>query len=104
MIFVLRDPGVRWDRQLRPPADDRRARTWRFPAAECAELTGCCPSRALLFVGSFAAPGGAFDAGWTGYAPLSTGAPLGQSFFNLGVQFAGGLVDRNGAQLSWSRS
>ena len=36
-----------------------------------------------------AAPGGAFDAGWTGYAPLSTGAPLGQSFFNLGVQFAG---------------
>ena len=34
-------------------------------------------------------PGGAFDAGWTGYAPLSTGAPLGQSFFNLGVQFAG---------------
>jgi cytochrome c oxidase subunit 1 len=34
-------------------------------------------------------PGGAFDAGWTGYAPLSTEAPLGQSFFNLGVQFAG---------------
>ena len=38
---------------------------------------------------SFLVPGGAFDAGWTGYAPLSTGAPLGQSFFNLGVQFAG---------------
>ncbi len=42
-----------------------------------------------IFMGSFLAPGGAFDAGWTGYAPLSTGAPLGQSFFNVGVQFAG---------------
>src|SRR3954453_289115 len=47
------------------------------------------PIAGVLFVGSFACPGGAFDAGWTGYAPLSTGAPLGQSFFNLGVQFAG---------------
>src|SRR6478609_4540513 len=47
------------------------------------------PIAGLLFVGSFLCPGGAFDAGWTGYAPLSTGAPLGQSFFNLGVQFAG---------------
>src|SRR6478672_6783260 len=47
------------------------------------------PMAGLLFIGSFLAPGGAFDAGWTGYAPLSTGAPLGQSFFNLGVQFAG---------------
>ena len=47
------------------------------------------PMAGILFIGSFLAPGGAFDAGWTGYAPLSTGAPLGQSFFNLGVQFAG---------------
>src|SRR3954447_6591455 len=47
------------------------------------------PIAGLMFVGSFLAPGGAFDAGCTGYAPLSTGAPLGQSFFNLGVQFAG---------------
>ena len=47
------------------------------------------PVAGLLFLGSYLAPGGAFDAGWTGYAPLSTGAPLGQSFFNLGVQFAG---------------
>jgi cytochrome c oxidase subunit 1 len=47
------------------------------------------PLAGLLFIGSYLAPGGAFDAGWTGYAPLSTGAPLGQSFFNLGVQFAG---------------
>ena len=47
------------------------------------------PIAGFLFLGSYAVPGGAFDAGWTGYAPLSTGAPLGQSFFNLGVQFAG---------------
>jgi cytochrome c oxidase subunit 1 len=47
------------------------------------------PFAGILFVGSFLVPGGAFDAGWTGYAPLSTGAPLGQSFFNIGVQFAG---------------
>ncbi|MEZ5155739.1 MAG: cbb3-type cytochrome c oxidase subunit I [Solirubrobacterales bacterium] len=47
------------------------------------------PMAGVLFLSSFLAPGGAFDAGWTGYAPLSTGAPLGQSFFNLGVQFAG---------------
>ena len=47
------------------------------------------PIAGLLFIASYFVPGGAFDAGWTGYAPLSTGAPLGQSFFNLGVQFAG---------------
>ena len=47
------------------------------------------PFAGILFIVSFLVPGGAFDAGWTGYAPLSTGAPLGQSFFNLGVQFAG---------------
>ncbi|MGB6424892.1 MAG: cbb3-type cytochrome c oxidase subunit I [Solirubrobacterales bacterium] len=47
------------------------------------------PIGGILFMSSFLVPGGAFDAGWTGYAPLSTGAPLGQSFFNLGVQFAG---------------
>src|ERR1700754_2479472 len=47
------------------------------------------PLAGIVFLVSFLAPGGAFDAGWTGYAPLSTGAPLGQSFFNIGVQFAG---------------
>ncbi len=47
------------------------------------------PIAGVIFLASFLAPGGAFDAGWTGYAPLSTGAPLGQSFFNVGVQFAG---------------
>ncbi|MBS1879570.1 MAG: cytochrome c oxidase subunit I [Actinobacteria bacterium] len=43
----------------------------------------------IILLGSFLAPGGAFDAGWTGYAPLSTGAPLGQSFFNVGLVIAG---------------
>ena len=47
------------------------------------------PLAGIIFLSSFLVPGGAFDAGWTGYAPLSTGAPLGQSFFNVGVQFAG---------------
>jgi len=47
------------------------------------------PLAGIIFISSFLVPGGAFDAGWTGYAPLSTGAPLGQSFFNIGVQFAG---------------
>ena len=47
------------------------------------------PFAGILFIASFLVPGGAFDAGWTGYAPLSTAAPLGQSFFNIGVQFAG---------------
>ncbi len=47
------------------------------------------PMAGIIFLASFLAPGGSFDAGWTGYAPLSTGAPLGQSFFNIGVQFAG---------------
>ncbi|MCO5315990.1 MAG: cbb3-type cytochrome c oxidase subunit I [Solirubrobacterales bacterium] len=47
------------------------------------------PIAGIIFLGSFLAPGGAFDAGWTGYAPLSGGAPLGQTFFNVGVQFAG---------------
>jgi cytochrome c oxidase subunit 1 len=42
-----------------------------------------------LLLTSFALPGGAFDAGWTGYAPLSTGAPLGQSFFNLAMNVSG---------------
>ena len=47
------------------------------------------PLAGLLFLASYFVPGGAFDTGWTGYAPLATGAPLGQSFFNIGVQFAG---------------
>src|SRR5437764_523389 len=47
------------------------------------------PLAGLMMLGSFFAPGGAFATGWTAYAPLSTQTPLGQTFFNVGVQFAG---------------
>ncbi|MBD0349141.1 MAG: cbb3-type cytochrome c oxidase subunit I, partial [Thermoleophilia bacterium] len=47
------------------------------------------PIAGLMLVASFFAPGGSFAAGWTGYAPLSTEAPMGQTFFNMGVQWAG---------------
>src|SRR3954454_3416707 len=47
------------------------------------------PMAGLLMIGSFFAPVGAFATGWTSYAPIATETPLGQTFFNLGVQFAG---------------
>ena len=47
------------------------------------------PIAGVMMLGSFFAPGGAFADGWTAYAPLSTNAPIGQTFFALGVQFAG---------------
>ncbi len=47
------------------------------------------PVAGLMMLGSFFAPGGAFADGWTAYAPLSVNAPIGQTFFALGVQFAG---------------
>src|SRR5919205_2696858 len=48
------------------------------------------PIAGLMMVASFLVPdGGAFNTGWTAYAPLSTHAPLGQQFFTIGVQFAG---------------
>src|ERR671936_2722510 len=48
------------------------------------------PIAGLMMMASFLVPdGGAFNTGWTAYAPLSTHAPLGQQFFTLGVQFAG---------------
>src|SRR6202165_1428400 len=47
------------------------------------------PVAGLMMLGSFFAPGGAFADGWTAYAPLSDNAPLGQTFFSTGVQFAG---------------
>src|SRR5947207_2521181 len=48
------------------------------------------PVAGLMMVASFLVPdGGAFNTGWTAYAPLSTHAPLGQQFFTIGVQFAG---------------
>ncbi len=47
------------------------------------------PIAGLMMVSSFLAPGGAFAAGWTGYAPLSVHQPIGTIFFNMGVQWAG---------------
>jgi cytochrome c oxidase subunit 1 len=47
------------------------------------------PIAGVLMVSSFLAPGGAFNTGWTAYAPLSTDVPLGQTFFTIAVQFAG---------------
>ncbi len=47
------------------------------------------PIAGMLFLASFLAPGGAFATGWTSYAPLSVHQPMGQLFFNMGVQWAG---------------
>jgi cytochrome c oxidase subunit 1 len=47
------------------------------------------PIAGIMMVSSFLVPGGAFAAGWTGYAPLSVHQPLGTIFFNMGVQWAG---------------
>ena len=48
------------------------------------------PVAGIMMISSFLVPGaGAFNTGWTAYAPLSTDAPLGQQFFTIGVQFAG---------------
>jgi cytochrome c oxidase subunit 1 len=47
------------------------------------------PIAGIMMLSSFLAPGGAFAAGWTGYAPLSVHQPMGTIFFNMGVQWAG---------------
>jgi cytochrome c oxidase subunit 1 len=47
------------------------------------------PIAGVMFLASFLAPGGAFAAGWTGYAPLASDQPVGSMFFNMGVQWAG---------------
>ena len=57
------------------------------------------PIAGLMFLASFLAPGGAFATGWTSYAPLASDQPLGQVFFNMGVQWAGATLDHDRAQL-----
>jgi cytochrome c oxidase subunit I len=47
------------------------------------------PIAGIMMLSSFLAPGGAFAAGWTGYATLSVHQPMGTIFFNMGVQWAG---------------
>jgi cytochrome c oxidase subunit 1 len=47
------------------------------------------PIAGVMMLSSFIWPGGAFGAGWTGYAPLSVVGEEGNVFFNMGVQWAG---------------
>src|SRR5215212_3176781 len=47
------------------------------------------PVAGVMFLAAFAWPGGAFAAGWTGYAPLSSEGTGGNIFFQMGVQWAG---------------
>ena len=47
------------------------------------------PIAGVMLVAGMATPGGGPSAGWTAYAPLSVHQPLGQIFFNMGVQWAG---------------
>jgi cytochrome c oxidase subunit 1 len=47
------------------------------------------PAAGVMMLASFIIPGGAFGAGWTGYAPLSVVGSDGNIFFQMGVQWAG---------------
>jgi cytochrome c oxidase subunit 1 len=47
------------------------------------------PIAGTMIVAGMVVPGGGPSAGWTCYAPLCSHQPLGQIFFNMGVQWAG---------------
>src|SRR5205814_1544374 len=47
------------------------------------------PIAGIMMLSSVAVPGGAFGAGWTGYAPLSVVGTNGNVWFNMGVQWPG---------------
>jgi cytochrome c oxidase subunit 1 len=48
------------------------------------------PIAGLMFMASYLVPeGGAFAAGWTNYMPLAGQQPVGNVFFQMGVQWAG---------------
>src|ERR1041385_4486704 len=47
------------------------------------------PMAGLILLAGMITPGGGPSAGWTCYAPLCSHQPLGQVFFNMGVQWAG---------------
>ena len=47
------------------------------------------PIAGIMFLAAFLWPGGAFAAGWTGYAPLASTGTDGNIFFQMGVQWAG---------------
>src|SRR6266550_365019 len=47
------------------------------------------PIAGTMLIAGMVVPGGGPSAGWTCYAPLCSHQPLGQVFFNMGVQWAG---------------
>ncbi|MEI8104547.1 MAG: cbb3-type cytochrome c oxidase subunit I [Actinomycetes bacterium] len=47
------------------------------------------PIAGVIMVVGMVTPGGGPSAGWTCYAPLCSHQPMGQIFFNMGVQWAG---------------
>ena len=47
------------------------------------------PIGGVVMLAGMVTPGGGPSAGWTCYAPLCSHQPLGQVFFNMGVQWAG---------------
>jgi cytochrome c oxidase subunit I len=47
------------------------------------------PMAGIVLLAGMVTPGGGPSAGWTCYAPLCSHQPLGQVFFNMGVQWAG---------------
>ncbi len=47
------------------------------------------PIGGVVMLSGMITPGGGPSAGWTCYAPLCSHQPLGQIFFNMGVQWAG---------------
>ncbi|HWE80632.1 MAG TPA: cbb3-type cytochrome c oxidase subunit I [Gaiellaceae bacterium] len=47
------------------------------------------PIGGFVMLAGMVTPGGGPSAGWTCYAPLCSHQPLGQIFFNMGVQWAG---------------
>jgi cytochrome c oxidase subunit I len=47
------------------------------------------PIGGIIMLVGMVTPGGGPSAGWTCYAPLCSHQPLGQIFFNMGVQWAG---------------
>src|SRR5438067_11914608 len=47
------------------------------------------PIAGVILIAGMVTPGGGPSAGWTCYAPLCSHQPLGQVFFNMGVQWAG---------------
>ena len=47
------------------------------------------PIAGIVMITGMVTPGGGPSAGWTCYAPLCSHQPLGQIFYNMGVQWAG---------------